>query len=223
MTEESPLVVTLDGPAGVGKSTLAKRVADALCVAYLDTGAMFRATALALGPHGPNMGEAELTLLLMDLRFTLQGSGGETRLLVNGRAVGDEIRSEEVSMLASKIATVPEVRAFQKQAQQDLGRSVSLVAEGRDMGTVIFPQARHKFFLDARPEVRAMRRFKQYKAMGKDADLTELEASIRARDEQDRTRAVAPLKPADDAVIIDTSDLDRDQVFEAIMAHVRPI
>ena len=220
-------IVTMDGPAGVGKSTLARRVAETLGVAYLDTGAMFRTIALhvakSLGgaravsapPEGP-----ELQALLKECVFSLQGSGNQTRLLCNGRAVGDEIRSEEAGMMAAKIAQVPQVREFLKQAQQRLGQAFSLVAEGRDMGTVVFPGALCKIFLDATPEIRAERRCKQLRGMGEPADLETLIRQIRERDHEDRNRAIAPLRPAADAHVIDTSHRDIGQVFDAIMEVV---
>lgn len=215
------LIVTLDGPAGVGKTTLAKRVADALEVAYLDTGAMFRATALALGEGAEGMDETELAARLAELDFTLAGAGSDSTLSLNGRAIGDEIRTERVGMMASNVGTLPAVRAFLKDAQQAVGARTPLVAEGRDMGTVVFPGAPHKIFLDAAPEVRAQRRCKQLAVMGSPCDLEEITAQIRARDEQDRNRAVAPLRPAHDAVVVDTGPLDIDGVFEAIMRVVR--
>jgi len=125
-------------------------------------------------------------------------------------------------MLASTAATLPVVRERLKQAQQDIGQRTALVAEGRDMGTVVFPEARWKFFLDAAPEVRAERRCRQLEAMGRPADLAAIAESIRKRDEQDRTRATAPLRPAPDAVVIDTGPLDVDGVFAAIMARLAP-
>lgn len=217
----APLIVTLDGPAGVGKTTLAKRVADALGLAYLDTGAMFRATALALGDGAKDLPEPELEKRLATLRFTLSGAGSASVLALNGTAIGDEIRTERVGMMASNVAVLPTVRTFLKHAQQEVGHATSLVVEGRDMGTVVFPEAAHKIFLDAAPEIRAERRCKQLAALGKPADLAETTEQIRARDHQDRGRAIAPLRPAEDAAIIDTGPLDIDGVFNAIMRLVR--
>jgi len=215
-------IVTLDGPAGVGKSTLARRVAEALGVAFLDTGAMFRTIALHVA-KSPNKELAEgpqLQALLEQCLFSLQGVGDQTRLLCNNKAVGDEIRSEEAGMMAAKIAQTPQVREFLKQAQQRLGKDFSLVAEGRDMGTVVFLEAVCKIFLDAAPEIRAMRRYKQLQDMGEAADLALLTEQIRLRDDEDRNRAIAPLRPANDAHIIDTSHMDMDQVFARIMQVV---
>jgi cytidylate kinase len=212
-------VVTLDGPAGVGKSTLARLVAERLGVAYLDTGAMFRATALALGDGAWDWPEERLRERLAGLSFTLRGAGGGSSLELNGRRIGPEIRTEQVGMWGSNLARLPVVREFLKQAQQAVGRASDLVAEGRDMGTVVFPDAGHKFFLDADPDERARRRWLQLRDQGQDADLAELARQIRLRDDQDRNRAVAPLRPAEDAVIIDTTHLSVDGVFEAIIAH----
>ena len=216
----APVVVTLDGPAGVGKSTLAKRLAAALGVAYLDTGAMFRTIALGLARSNTTLEGEPLHARLGEFVFALQGSGESTKLLCNGTPVGQEIRSEEAGMMAAKVAQISEVREFLKEAQQRLGAGFSLVAEGRDMGTVVFPQARCKLFLDASPEIRAERRYKQLRAMGKPCDLAELAEQIRQRDTEDRTRALAPLKPADDARIIDTSGKNIDVVFAEIMQAV---
>ncbi len=213
-----PRIVTIDGPAGVGKSTLAKRLAGHLGIAYLDTGAMFRGTALALGQGSWEWPEDKLAAALAGLAFSLAGTGADSRVCLNGACLGDEIRTEQVAMWASNVATLPAVRAFQKAAQQAMGRTTSLVAEGRDMGTVIFPQARPKFFLDASPQVRARRRLLQLREMGKPADLEEITASIIARDHQDRTRAAAPLVAAPDALVIDTGPLGIDQVFAAMAA-----
>ncbi|BBD09721.1 (d)CMP kinase [Desulfovibrio ferrophilus] len=213
----NPTIITLDGPAGVGKTTLAKRVADALGVAYLDTGAMFRATALILGHGADELSEAELETRLADIHFSLSGSGSTSTLSVNGHVIGDEIRTEEVGMMASTVGTLPRVRAFLKEQQQTVGAETPLVAEGRDMGTVVFPGASAKIFLDAAPEIRAQRRVDQLLEMDKPADLTQITEQIKARDHQDRNRAVAPLKPAEDAHIIDTGSLNIEGVFNAIM------
>ncbi len=213
-------VVTLDGPAGVGKTTLAKRLADALGVAYLDTGAMFRTLAWKLGPGAHELPEDDLRARLDGFRFALSGAGGASVLSCNGVPVGEEIRTEEVAALASRIATIPVVRERLKAAQQALGASCALVVEGRDMGTVVFPTARHKFFLDATPEERARRRCLQLEAQGQPADLATIAAQIRERDDMDRNRAVAPLRPADDAVTVDTTSLDIDGVFAELARHI---
>ncbi|MBG0791525.1 MAG: (d)CMP kinase [Desulfovibrionaceae bacterium] len=212
----SPLIVTIDGPAGVGKSTMAKLLARHLSIPYLDTGAMFRSVAWKLGQGSWEWDEARLKEALDGIEYSLSGVGGDSVLSLNGVPIGDEIRTEEVGMWASNVATLPVVRTFLKKAQQDLGARFSLVAEGRDMGTVIFPGAPHKFFLDASVDERAARRFHQLRAMGRPASLAELREQIARRDHQDRNRAVAPLKPADDAVVIDTTEMDKDRVFAAL-------
>lgn len=226
----SRLTVTLDGPAGVGKSSLAKALAEQFHLAYLDTGAMFRALALQLGAKGPLPtpdslsapgASDELSRCLKEFSFALEGSGPETRLQLNGKVIGQEIRSEEVGAMASRIAPLPEIREFLKLKQRQLGQDFDLVAEGRDMGTVVFPQAGCKFFLDARPEVRAGRRFEQLKAQNMPVDLELLTRQIKERDDMDRSRALAPLAPARDAIIVDTSDLDIDAVFAVLCGHMR--
>ncbi|MDL2209413.1 (d)CMP kinase [Desulfovibrio sp. OttesenSCG-928-O18] len=214
-------VITLDGPAGVGKSTLAKRVAEELGIAYLDTGAMFRTIAKTLGAEGLNTSEPTMETALAKLRFSLSGSGAATALSCNGVPTGREIRTEEVGMLASRYATLPAVRSYLKKAQQELGASYDLVAEGRDMGTAVFPDAPHKFFLDASPEVRAERRVKQLAETGVSEDIAEVTKRIKERDALDRGRALAPLVAAEDAVVIDTSHLDIQGVFDAIMRKLQ--
>ncbi len=216
----NPLIVTIDGPAGVGKSTMAKQLARELGLPYLDTGAMFRAIAWKLGDGSWEWDEAKLDGELTSFDFSLSGIGEDSVLSLNGTPIGNEIRTEEVGMWASNVATLPVVRTFLKTTQQSLGARFSLVAEGRDMGTVIFPEAPHKFFLDATTEERAQRRFLQLQGMGKPADLDELKEQIAKRDYQDRNRAVAPLKAADDAMIIDTTSLNKPQVFDALKEGV---
>ena len=212
-------VVTLDGPAGVGKTTLAKRVAQELSIAYLDTGAMFRIFGWKFGETAPKMSEEELAAHIAQYSFTLSGIGFDSVLSVNGTPVGDEIRTEEVAALASTVAKLPVVRDALKRVQREISTKTSLVAEGRDMGSVVFPQAKYKFFLDATAEERGSRRFKQLQEMGKPADLDLIISQIKERDMQDRTRSVAPLIAADDAHIIDTTQLNIDGVFAAIMEH----
>ncbi|MDO5484303.1 MAG: (d)CMP kinase [Desulfovibrionaceae bacterium] len=215
-----PLIVTLDGPAGVGKTTLARRMAQSLGLAWLDTGAMFRCLALKLGSGAENLPEADLRGRCAAWHFSLSGAGSDTVLACNDCPVGDEIRTEGVALLASRIAAIPTVREILRDAQQAMGRAFPLVAEGRDMGTVVFPQARFKFFLDADPEVRAMRRLRDLEARGEKADLAVLAAQIRQRDEMDRNRAVAPLRPASDALVVDTSHLNIDGVLDAMLGHI---
>lgn len=215
-----PLIVTIDGPAGVGKSTMAKMLARHLSIPYLDTGAMFRSVAWKLGNGSWEWSDEKLQAAMDDIEYSLSGIGEDSVLSLNGTPICNEIRTEEVGMWASNVATLSIVRTFLKKAQQDLGARFSLVAEGRDMGTVIFPDAPHKFFLDASVEERANRRFHQLAAMDSPADLEELKGQITKRDHQDRNRAVAPLKPAEDALLIDTTNLDKNQVFAALKKGV---
>ncbi len=214
-------VVTLDGPAGVGKTTLARRTAEVLGYPYLDTGAMFRIMALRLGEGADAVPESELRARCMAFSFRLEGAGSRTVLLCNDEPVGEEIRTEDVARLASRLAAVPAVREYLKEAQRILGETGPLVAEGRDMGTAVFPNARHKFFLDASPEVRALRRVRELEAAGEKADLEVVADMIRKRDERDRNRPVAPLCPAEDAMIIDTSFLDADAVLDRVLEAIR--
>lgn len=210
-------IITIDGPAGVGKSTLAKRVAAHAGVACLDTGAMFRVIAGRLGSAGLELSPATLEKELEKLSFSLSGSGYDTKFACNGIIAGEEIRTEEIGALASEFAQLPPVRTYLKKAQQVLGEEYALVAEGRDMGTVVFPNAKHKFFLDASAEVRAIRRVNQLRENGLEADIAMITAQIKERDDRDRNRTIAPLKPAKDAIIIDTSALTVDDVFESIL------
>lgn len=213
-------VITLDGPAGVGKTTLAKRMADSLNVSYMDTGAMFRCWALKLGAGAEHLPEEDLRQQCAAWPFTLTGSGVGTTLVCAGQPVRHEVRTEAVGMLAARLATVPTIRDLLKEAQQAMGAHIPLVVEGRDMGTVVFPQARFKFFLDASPEVRAMRRLRELEQRGERPELSELTGQIRQRDSLDRNRAVAPLRPAADAVLVDTSTLDIDGVLGVMMHHI---
>ncbi|GAB1410286.1 (d)CMP kinase [Desulfovibrionales bacterium] len=214
-------IVTLDGPAGVGKTTVARLVADQLGLAYLDTGAMFRAVAWRFGEGGWELPVDKLVPELNRLDFDLEGSGSASALLLNGFPLPVEIRTEQVGLWASHMARIPVVREFLRRNQQSIGQVTPLVAEGRDMGSVVFPRARFKFFLDASIAVRAKRRFEQLKAMGMEEELERIQGQIRIRDDQDRNRSVAPLKPADDAVLIDTGVTDAHGVVAQIVELVR--
>ena len=217
---DDPFIVTIDGPAGVGKTTLAKKVAQALGVAYLDTGAMFRATALLLGEGAWELPGPELASRLAGIAFGLRGIGEKSTLVCNARPIGDEVRGEQVGLWASHLGQRAEVREYQKAAQRALGAQTSLVAEGRDMGSVVFAYAGGKFFLDADPAIRARRRADQLAGMGQRADVARIEALIRQRDQQDRARAIAPLVAAPDACVIDTSALTLEEVFQRIMLEI---
>ncbi len=204
----------------MGKTTIASNLAEKLRIARLDTGAMFRCLALRLGTDAEKLTAEELRKHCKKLNFSLAGSGAHTELFCDNQLVGDEVRSEEVGMLAARIATVPQVRDALKAAQRAIGKHIPLLAEGRDMGTVVFPDARFKFFLDATPEVRASRRLNDPKNRDKPVDLATLTEQIRRRDDMDRNRATAPLCPAPDALIVDTSKLGIDEVLNLLLRHI---
>ena len=200
---------------------ISQPLAAELGIAYLDTGAMYRTLGLALGAEAADLPEEELRRRCAAFAFSLRrGEGGSWILCCCGRPVGEEIRTERAGRLASLVARLPVLRSELQKAQQELGEGVSLVAEGRDMGTKVFPGARRKFFLDARPEVRAERRFRELLARGLEADFNTVLNDIVQRDEQDRGRALDPLRPAPDAVLVDTSDLDPDAVLRVLLNSV---
>lgn len=220
-------LITIDGPAGVGKSTLARRLAAELSMAYLDTGAMYRTLGLRLGAEVADMPDVELRRRVAEYRFSLEAGEGNVpsnmRLACNGQLVGEEIRTEKAARMASIVAQLPALRAELQLAQRAMGEKWSLVAEGRDMGTKVFPFATCKFFLDARPEVRAERRFLELEAKGANPDRAVILADIVARDEQDRNRAVDPLRPAPDAIVVDTSDLDLEGVLCTLLKLAKDV
>jgi len=216
-----PLIITIDGPAGVGKTTLARQLAGSMDIAYLDTGAMFRAVGWLLAQRNLSNDEKMIRSLLSEVRFGLEGSGWNSSVTLNKKRLGPEIRTEQVGMWASNAGRLEVVRNFLKKAQQTIGADTSLVAEGRDMGSVVFPEAPFKFFLDAPPKVRAARRQAQLEKMGIQAEYNAILKQIIVRDEQDRNRTIAPLKAAPDAIIIDTGSLSSDEVFSEMKESLK--
>ncbi len=216
---DSKLIITIDGPAGSGKTTIAKLLADKLKIAYLDTGAMYRSIALFFLDEN-EIDEERLKNILDNISYTLVFDGETYQLALNNKILGSEIRSEKVGLLASTISKIPIVRKYLTEFQRDIAKRHSIVAEGRDMGTVVFPYAKYKFYLTAKPEVRAKRRWLQLKELGVEADLNEILEDLKKRDEQDTTREIAPLKPAEDAHIIDTSNLTLEKILTEMISVI---
>lgn len=217
-------VIAIDGPSGSGKGSIALMVARALGYHVLDSGALYRLLALAAIQRGIGADdEAALSVVAAHLPVSFEeGASGEpARVLLEGRDVGDRIREEDVGQMASRVAVLPEVRASLLARQRSFARAPGLVADGRDMGTVVFPRAEVKIFLDADVEERGRRREKQLLAQGVSATFPRLVEELRARDDRDRNRPVAPLRPAEDAVVIDSTHLGREAVFQQVMAVVR--
>lgn len=215
-------IVTIDGPSGAGKSTISRMLARELGYTYLDTGAMYRAVGLAVQRAGLALEEsAALASLLAGLELALVATAGETGVLLAGEDVSAAIRTPEMAMLASRVSALPLVRNRLTVLQREIGGNGGLVAEGRDMGTVVFPWAAHKFFLEASPAERARRRVRQLREQGRQVDEQEILAQIIERDRADSGRALAPLKPAADAVIVDSSHLDIAAVVALMLDQVK--
>ncbi|WP_374105694.1 (d)CMP kinase [Pseudomonas sp. NKUCC02_KPG] len=216
-------VITIDGPSGSGKGTVAGILAKRLGWNLLDSGALYRLLAFAAGNHGVALdNEALLEKLAahLDVQFVGATDGKPARIILEGDEVTHAIRSEAVAAGASKVAALPAVRDALLQRQRAFQELPGLVADGRDMGTVVFPDAPLKVFLTASAEERARRRYLQLKAKGDDVSLSGLLDEIRARDERDTQRAIAPLKPAADAIQLDSTELSIEQVLERIMSEI---
>lgn len=214
-------VLTIDGPSGSGKGTLAQRLAVELGWHYLDSGAIYRVLAQAALQANIDFSDVvALTALAETLPVTFKVEGDGLVVLLNGEDVSLLIRSEQAGNAASKVAAIPEVRAALLQRQRDFRQAPGLVTDGRDMGTVVFEDAPFKVYLTASAEVRAQRRYKQLKEKGIDSNLSDLIAEITERDERDQQRDVAPLKPATDAMILDSTALGIDAVFQRVREFV---
>lgn len=217
-------IITIDGPSGSGKGTLAAKLAAHYQFHLLDSGALYRLLGLAL--HKQNLLDrldTELQACIniathLNIQFVTQSDA--TQVLLDGEDVSQTIRTERVGEYASKVAAVPELRSALLARQHAFAQSPGLVADGRDMATSIFPAAQAKIYLTASAESRAQRRVKQLQGMGLDAKISDILANIQARDKRDMERTVAPLKPADDAYIIDSSELNIDEVFALMTAYV---
>ena len=215
-------IITIDGPGGSGKSTIARMMAKNLGFVYLDTGAMYRAVALAAMRNKiPFDQGALLGDLCSTMNLQFKHVKDASRLLLNNEDISLAIRSPEMDIASSAVSAVKEVRIAMTDLQRRLAQNINVVAEGRDMGTVVFPNAKNKFFLTARPEVRAQRRYLERKGRGEDITFEEVERLLKKRDRQDESRNLAPLKPAEDAIIIDSSDLDLEEVIQLMLDNVR--
>lgn len=218
-------VVTIDGPSGCGKGTIGWRVSQRLGWDFLDSGAIYRLVALAAMQNVIELDDAtalEKLAINLDIRFDQAPDSSEHfRIYLFGHDVTDDIRTETCGLAASTVAKIGSVRAALLARQRAFRMPPGLIADGRDMGTVVFPDAPLKLFFTASAEARAGRRYKQLKEKGIDANLTRILVDIKARDEQDSGRAIAPLKPADDAEIIDTTDLSVEKVEERVLALIK--
>ena len=216
-------VITIDGPSGSGKGTIAGLLAKQLGWNLLDSGALYRLLAFAARNHGVDLTNEEALKLLaahLDVQFIAAAVGQGQKIILEGEEVTDAIRNEYVGAGASQVASLPAVREALLQRQRAFREMPGLVADGRDMGTVVFPDAPLKIFLTASAEERAQRRYLQLKAKGDDVNLVSLLDEIQARDERDTQRAVAPLKPAADAIQLDSTELTIEQVLERILSEV---
>lgn len=214
--------IAIDGPAGAGKSTMAKAVAKELGFIYVDTGAIYRAVGLSVKRDGLNPTSPEQVIPhLVSISVKLAFIDGVQKIFLNGEDVSEKIRTSEISMYASNVSAIPEVRSFLKKMQQDLAKKNNVVMDGRDIGTVILPNAQVKIFLTASPEVRAKRRYDELINRGEKVAFQDVLADVMKRDHNDSTRAEAPLRQAEDAVLLDTSGFEVEQSVAAILNIVR--
>ncbi len=217
------IIIAVDGHSSCGKSTVAKQVARAIGIAYIDTGAMYRAVTLFALRHGlmdgnqPNALAIEQHLNEVHISFDFDQQAGRNTTFLNDENVEDQIRNMEVSSHVSAVSAIPAVRAKLTEWQRQMTQSKSVIMDGRDIGTAVFPNADLKIFMTARPEVRAQRRYDELKDKGQDANLQDILQNVVDRDRQDSTRSVSPLRQADDAVVLDNSDITREEQYDFIL------
>lgn len=216
--------IAIDGPAGAGKSTIAKTIAKKMGFVYVDTGAMYRAIALYFLRKGVDGRDGEtIEKLCPDIHVTIEYQDGEQQVLLNGENVSGYIRTEEVGAMASLTSAQPAVRAALLQLQRDMAKSANILMDGRDIGTNVLPNADLKIYLTASVKVRAKRRYDELVAKGVSCQLADIERDIEERDHQDMTREIAPLKKAEDAYLLDSSDMTIEQVVDAVIARFHQI
>ena len=209
--------IAIDGPAGAGKSTIARRTAQELSFIYVDTGALYRALAVLLVDEGVSPEDTEkVKEAVKSVKVLIAYENGEQQVLVNGKNVTDRLRAESVGNMASTISAIPAVRAALLDLQRDLAKAHDVLMDGRDIGTNVLPDAELKIYLTASVETRAERRYRDLQEKGVEKPLSEIKKEIEERDHRDMTRAIAPLKQAEDAVYLDTSHMNIDEVVEAI-------
>lgn len=211
-------IITIDGPSGVGKSTVSRVLADRLGYSYLNTGAMYRTVALKIFRSNIDPeDEHELMILLSKLNLSFEENGGGFRIFLDGKDVSHEIKTPEISMLASYISLKPFVREILSDIQRRIGERGNIILEGRDIGTVVFPDADVKFYLDASPEIRTSRRHREMVQMGRHIDWQEVFEDLIRRDASDTKRDISPLEPAEDAIIIESSHMTIEEVINRML------
>ncbi|MBR2078759.1 MAG: (d)CMP kinase [Clostridia bacterium] len=215
--------VAIDGPAGAGKSTISRKAAAELGYIYIDTGALYRTVGLNALRKGADLqsDDAIIATLTDDVKVELKFIDGEQRMFLSGEDVSDKIRTPEASMAASRVSAVPKVREYLFDLQKKLARENSCVMDGRDIGTVVLPQADVKIFLTASPEARAERRFKELTEKGMDVKYEDVLADMIKRDYDDSHRAIAPLKQADDAILCDTSEINLEESIQLVINTIK--
>lgn len=221
MPDQLQKIITIDGPAGAGKSTVAKQLAQKLDLSYLDTGAMYRALTLKAIQQNVNLeNEDDVVAMARQTHIDLENHAQGVKVILDGADVSEEIRTAEITNKTYFVAQKPRVREIMVEWQRLLGGKRGVVVEGRDVGTVVFPQARYKFYLDADIAERSRRRIEELREKGNDVDADKLTDELKERDNKDLTRSVGPLRKADDAVFIDSTHLTINEVIEKMMKHI---